>query len=83
MKCGYFDVSPELLCHLLHLPEGTVITRVFVVNDNAPKQNPDIRIVVNSPGLNDVSDSQPMPRVYPTLRGVGDKTEFVSWGLQP
>lgn len=83
MRRAYFDVTPELLCELMHLPAGTKIVRIIEPMDPL-RPYPDARFVVENGNLAEIPEGGQIPRVYPSYRTLFnqtcDKVEFVSWG---
>jgi hypothetical protein len=73
-----FQMSPEFLRELLHLPRGTAIVRAGMDRDN-------IELTIAHPDLRNVSlaDEEQPPLIQPTFRREADVVLLVDWGQKP
>lgn len=78
MKLARFEVSSELLCHLLRLPEDVKIVDIRNCRTFGDGVSAEISCV--SETFEDVDDGQPVPVKSPLYRTDGNGSfEFAGW----
>lgn len=84
MKHVVFELSYELLCEFLDLPEGTRIIGIrdmSFATEGVP--TPSIAIKVEHPDFPDIEEAGRLPVAIPTYKDEWGGREFQSWNLPP